>query len=277
MGDRIRAICHVEREAYATTVLVARMEEEALDPAPVWDDIKTFDGIPWRGVVDLVTAGYPCQPFSLAGKGLAERDPRHLWPHVRRIIGECGPSLVFLENVPGHVKRGFASVVADLQRMGYVVSAGLFSAEEVGAPHRRQRLFALAYAGRHAAGQSGRGAGPGGSDSPVSGDAREIVGCPSIAVADAHSDGLQRQWIDEFANTARRHDVDRCDRSAPAFPPPQCVHLWADVPADSQPAVCRVADGLACRVERLQLCGNGVVPVVAAHAFLTLARDLGVM
>jgi DNA (cytosine-5)-methyltransferase 1 len=76
--DKLRTVCYVEREASAAASLVARMEDKALDNAPVWDDIKTFDGKPWRGSVDIITAGYPCQPFSTAGKLLGEKDPRHL-------------------------------------------------------------------------------------------------------------------------------------------------------------------------------------------------------
>lgn len=81
-----RVVCFVEREVYAAAVLAARMEDASLPPAPIWSDLRTFDGKPWRGVVDCVTAGYPCQPFSLAGKRLGEKDPRHLWPEVARII-----------------------------------------------------------------------------------------------------------------------------------------------------------------------------------------------
>jgi len=116
--------------------------------APFWDDLRTFDGLPWRGIVHIVSSGYPCQPFSIAGKQLGTADPRHLWPHVARIIGEVRPVLVFLENVPEHLRLGFREVAQDLQGMGYRVAAGIFSAAEVGAPHQRQRLFALAHAGR---------------------------------------------------------------------------------------------------------------------------------
>ena len=80
---------HVERETFAAATLVARMEDASLDQAVVWDDVGTFDGRPWRGAVDIVTAGYPCQPFSVAGRRLGSEDPRHLWPHVARIIGRA--------------------------------------------------------------------------------------------------------------------------------------------------------------------------------------------
>src|SRR5690606_28062575 len=110
-----------------------------------WDDLSTFDGRRWRGVVDLVTGGYPCQPFSVAGKRLGENDPRHLWPHVRRIVAEVEPAFAFFENVPGHLSLGFEQVHDDLAGLGYCVAAGLFRAEELGAPHRRERLFILAH------------------------------------------------------------------------------------------------------------------------------------
>ena len=144
-----RTICHVERECYAAADLVARMENSTLPPAPIWDDVATFDGSPWRGAVDIVAAGYPCQPFSQAGKRRAEEDPRHLWPHIHRIIGEVSPAFVFLENVPGHLRLGFRDVAEDLRKMGYRVASVLVTAEEIGAPHKRERLFALAVADTH--------------------------------------------------------------------------------------------------------------------------------
>lgn len=145
-----RAVGHVERETYAAATLVARMEDASLDQAVVWDDVATFDGRPWRGAVDIVTAGYPCQPFSVAGKRRGADDPRHLWPHVARIIGEVEPPFVFLENVAHHLRLGFPEVASGLVGMGYKLAAGLFTAEEVGAPHKRERLFILAIRERRA-------------------------------------------------------------------------------------------------------------------------------
>ena len=139
-----RAVGHVERETFAAATLVARMEDASLDQAVVWDDVGTFDGRPWRGAVDIVTAGYPCQPFSVAGKRRGADDPRHLWPHVARIIGEIEPPFVFLENVAHHLRLGFPEVASGLVGMGYKLAAGLFTAAEVGAPHKRERLFILA-------------------------------------------------------------------------------------------------------------------------------------
>lgn len=143
-----RLVCCVEWESYATGLLASRMEEKALDDAPIWTNLRTFDGRPWRGIVDLVIAGYPCPPFSQAGKRLGAADPRHLWPEVARVVREVEPGFVFLENVSGHLSLGFDEVARDLEQMGYRVTPGVFSAEEVGAPHQRERLFILAHAVR---------------------------------------------------------------------------------------------------------------------------------
>ncbi len=138
-----RTICYVEREGFAVAYLVAAMEAGSLRPAPCFTNLRSFDGRPWRGIVDIITAGYPCQPFSYAGKRIGADDPRHLWPHVARIIGEVEPGLVFLENVPGHVSLGFPEVLEELRSLGYQATAGLYSAEEVGSSQKRERLFIL--------------------------------------------------------------------------------------------------------------------------------------
>lgn len=106
-------------------------------------DVKTVD---WSAVppVDILSAGYPCQPFSQAGKRLGSEDPRHLWPHIAIGIGHLRPAVVVLENVDGHVRRGLDTVVGDLARLGYDAVWTTVRASDVGAPHRRQRLFVLA-------------------------------------------------------------------------------------------------------------------------------------
>jgi DNA (cytosine-5)-methyltransferase 1 len=143
-----RTVCYVEIEAFPIEVLVSRMEDKTMDQAPVWTDCKTFDGNPWSKKVDCVIGGYPCQPFSVAGKQEGTSDPRHLWPHISRIVREVQPEWCFFENVENHLNLGFRDVRDELQAMGYDVEAGIFSAEEVGAPHRRRRLFILAHSFR---------------------------------------------------------------------------------------------------------------------------------
>ena len=143
-----RTVCYVEREAFPVVNLVAAMEANLLDAAPLWDDLRTFDGGPWRGVVDWLIGGIPCQPHSRAGKRKGAADERNLWPDARRVIEECRPSAVFLENVAGIERYYFDSIGPELRGLGYRIEEGLFSAEEVGAPHIRERLFVLGYADR---------------------------------------------------------------------------------------------------------------------------------
>lgn len=139
--------CYVEWEEYPRDSLIAGQRAGYMHPAPIWDNVKTFDGRPWRGVVDTILAGYPCQPFSQAGKRLGADDPRHLWPHVARVIRELGDGLrwVFLENVAGHITLGAETVLRELWDMGWTPAAGAFSAAETGAPHERLRWFCVAH------------------------------------------------------------------------------------------------------------------------------------
>ena len=140
-----RAVCLVEREAFAISHLVSAMEEGILAPAPVWSDVGTFDGRPWRGIVDGIIGGIPCQPHSIAGLRLGDDDERDLWSDARHIIVKARPWFVLIENVRGMVSSGgLERVWRDLLRLGYTVEPGLFTASEVGAPHDRERVFILA-------------------------------------------------------------------------------------------------------------------------------------
>ena len=138
-----RTVCFVEGEAFAVQHLVKKMEEGRLDYAPIWSNLITFDGKPWSGKVDIITSGFPCQPFSSLGKKLGEDDQRDLWPHVARIIGEVRPKLIFLENVPNIVNRRLDSIILDLDKMGFNCSWCVIPASSVGAPHKRERWFLL--------------------------------------------------------------------------------------------------------------------------------------
>lgn len=143
-GVRHRTVAFLEIEAYAVANLVAKMEQGHLVPAPVWTNLKTFPMEAFRGRVDFITAGYPCQPFSCAGQRKGTDDPRHLWPHLRRIYKTIHPRWMLFENVEGHVTLGLSTVISDLEEDGYRTTWGLFTAAEVGAPHRRKRVFILA-------------------------------------------------------------------------------------------------------------------------------------
>ncbi|MCC6315065.1 MAG: DNA cytosine methyltransferase, partial [Thermomicrobiales bacterium] len=143
-----RTVCYVEWNHFAASVIAARAQDGGLDDAPVWDDVGTFDGEPWRGVVDCVAAGFPCQPVSLAGKRQGMADERFIWGDIERIIGEVAPRYVFLENVPGILSADdgwfLDRVLFGLVALGFDCEWDLFSATETGAPHRRERWFCLA-------------------------------------------------------------------------------------------------------------------------------------
>jgi len=140
-----RPICYVEIEITAVQTLVSRIREGSLPDAPIFSDLSRFNGKRLRGLVDIVSAGLPCQPYSVAGKRKEHKDKRAIWPEFIRVVGEVLPSLVFLENVPEFLKH-FNPVGKELQRMGYVVEEPLFlSASDVGASHKRTRIFILAY------------------------------------------------------------------------------------------------------------------------------------
>jgi DNA (cytosine-5)-methyltransferase 1 len=111
---------------------------------PNLGDIKQID---WSTVepVDVIAGGYPCQPFSTAGKRQGENDPRHLWPYFRDAISGIRPQFAILENVRGHLSMGFDRVLADLAEVGYDAEWQIVSAASVGAPHRRERIICVAY------------------------------------------------------------------------------------------------------------------------------------
>lgn len=298
-----RTVCYVEIEAYAAEVLACRMEEGRLDSAPLWTDLRTFDGRPWSGAVDLVLGGYPCQPFSVAGARRGADDPRHLWPHIARILRELDRPCAFFENVSGHVSLGLREVRSELEDMGYCVEAESVRAEEVGAPHRRERLFILAYADQ---GRSGFGLAD--SNSSRVGDADQLrrrSGASGTRTSDAGGGGSilaytnrvgEQQPHDTTCTVTREDARQNPRRRGDAVGDADDARLegrgmrgseradewstWPPGPADDaqwrqwngpQPAIRRDADGLASRmvsrVDELRLCGGGVVPQQAAYAF----------
>lgn len=175
-GFEHRTVAHVEIEAFAAANLVAKMETGQLVPAPIWTDLKTLPALCFRERIDVLTGGYPCQPFSAAGLRKGNEDPRHLWPYIKRHIETIRPVRCFFENVEGHISIGLREVIADLESLGYTVAWGIFSAAEVGAPHQRKRVYILAHA--NGAGQQPSQGQPGASQ------ARHNAGWGGEAVAD---------------------------------------------------------------------------------------------
>lgn len=141
-----RCVCAVEIDEYARRVLIERQNDGCLRPFPIWDDITTFDGRPWSGRVDVVTGGFPCQDISAAGKGGGiEASRSGLWKHMARVVGEVRPSYVLVENSPLLVSRGLAVVLGDLAALGYDAVWGIVGADHASAPHKRDRIWILAY------------------------------------------------------------------------------------------------------------------------------------
>jgi DNA (cytosine-5)-methyltransferase 1 len=270
-----RAVCMVEREGFACADLVRKMQAGRLDQAPIFSDVADFDGRAWRGKVDIVTAGAPCQPFSAAGDQRGVSDERWLWPDIERILGECEPRWVFLENVPGVVQHGLARVLHGLAHLGFDAEWCLFSASSVGAPHIRKRFFLLASPG-------GRGGSPAvGNPNDTGLQEREGI------TGDARSEcatfertmwppGPSSDWSGipeglwpavENANGGRRwEEGDSSEQDERADRP--CEESGGQ--SSSQQLVCGVDHGTPNRVDRLRSLGNGVVPLVVAYAFRTL-------
>jgi DNA (cytosine-5)-methyltransferase 1 len=364
-----RTIGYIENEAFACSILEARMQDKTLDEAPIWTDLKTFNGRAWRGKVDCLTGGYPCQPFSVAGKKLAEKDPRHLWPEIKRLISEIEPPICFFENVGGHLRLGFKQVANDLSELGYKVKAGLFTAQEVGAPHKRERLFILAYrcdigcnsgsnniTQRHLQKnldrkfeenqqeRQGRITGISQNCQNVAnseeficqrampkrdqdGQSKSKIGGRSSELANAKSNGTRKYesgiwqgikkhcckladtqclgwrgrnngmegWqgsktktqgslcsCSEVMGDTNNEGLERweceereCSDQLPTWPPsPTSYEQWEGIPNNLKPAIHKLADGMANRVDEIRASGNGVVPLVAAYAWRVLSDGM---
>ena len=234
------ARAYVEWEQHPRDTLVAAMRAGYLAHAPIWDDLTTFGARPLAGAIDTLLAGYPCQPFSAAGQRKGADDERHLWPHVARVARELGDGLrwIILENVAGHVSLGLEAVLRELWDMGFTPAAGLFTAAEVGAPHKRERIFIVAYrdnqeqcpdglqsdTGSDGRNDTGRGGGAALGDTGPDADARRLEpGANRGSAGDRETDREERQrlWdrsggaVDDVDHTAgARRDDARCGPDA---------------------------------------------------------------
>lgn len=138
-------VCAVEIEPYRRKVLLQRQRDGILPKFPIWDDVRTFDGKPWRGRVDVVAGGFPCQDISVAGNGDGLDGERSgLWIEYARVLGEVRPAFAWIENSPMLVIRGLNRILSDLARLGYDAKWGCVSARDSGAPHLRNRIWILA-------------------------------------------------------------------------------------------------------------------------------------
>ena len=262
-GVEHRVIAHVEIEAFAIANLVAKMEEGRLDAAPVWTNLKTLPLDCFRDRVDIITGGYPCQPFSQAGKRAGKDDPRHLWPYIVDIIKAVRPVRCFFENVEGHISLGLREVIEDLEGLGYSTAWGIFSASEVGAPHQRKRVFILA----DTSGERSQGSqrlGPSREARIPRGHAPECSDQLADSVSPRSQAGLSGQERPNQEGDSGVVDNGSGEQGG-----------WTDgMPWAIEPNVGRVVDGATDRVDRIRLLGNGVVPQTAAKAWLVLAEEL---
>jgi DNA (cytosine-5)-methyltransferase 1 len=253
-GVEHRVIAYVEIEAFAIANLVAKMESGQLVPAPIFTDLKTFPAHLFRDCVDIITGGYPCQPFSAAGKRLGTEDPRHLWPYILDHIRSIRPVRCMFENVEGHISLGLREVIGDLEGAGYRTAWGIFSAAEVGAPHQRKRVYILADSGS-AGQQTFRDESGAKWETELTGKSGEL--------ADTISAGSQGR-LSGREDTERESQLRHLGCGGTALQRGQ-EQSWPP-----EPRVGRVVDGCADRVDRIRLLGNGVVPQTAAKAWTTL-------
>ena len=267
----LRTVAFSEIEAYAVANLVAKMEAGLLDAAPIWTNLKTFPWKDFRGKVDILSGGFPCQPFSAAGRRKGDEDPRHLFPYIKQGIQLLRPAIVFLENVEGIISSKLGEgwtdtegtpvllhVLRELERVDYKATAGIFSASEVGAPHQRKRVFIMAHSNNtqppagsidfiHKIGRSMEG-----TWNAISKEwsARSDVIISNCDVWPSRRGEDQREW--EPKRTIKSSLGGDADGSSD----------WMDY-GDLCESVCN-------RTDELRLLGNGVVPSTAERAFRVL-------
>lgn len=233
-----RTVCYVENAIYPIACLKARIREGFLDDAPIWDDVQTFDGKPWRGTVDIVTAGFPCQPWAAGGKGYGKHDDRNLWPDTIRIIDEVRPTWVLLENSPRLLQQSHQrgsppyvqQIIGQLAVSGYVGQWGCLSAAGIGAAHKRRRLWIVAHT------SSARGS------ELLRGDCGDITTYNEKDRVSGTTATLDAVWS----------------------------HLSRLEERLGQPSVFGDDDGMAHRVDRLRAIGEGQVPAVVRCAWQLL-------
>jgi DNA (cytosine-5)-methyltransferase 1 len=269
----------VEIEDYPRKVLEQRQADGVLPFFPTFGDIKDFDGTPWRGTVDVLCGGFPCQDISAAGKGAGITGERSgLWKEYARLIGEMRPRFVFAENSPLLRTRGLGVVLEDLAALGYNARWGVLGARDVGAPHKRDRMWVLAWR-RNDTNASSFGWNNGCNhreERPIlhnqDGNAEEdkpkrdkrLSGTWDARSNVAYSDLPQREGAGQSIGSYPEH-ADSLPSSA----------WWGKDPAEiPKLGLGRMADGVANRVDRLKAIGNGQVPMCAAMAFSILSEGL---
>jgi DNA (cytosine-5)-methyltransferase 1 len=223
---------------------------------PIHEDITKLDGKQYAGTIDVICGGYPCQPFSVAGKQKGSKDARHLWPEMFRIIKDAKPRWVIAENVEGHVKLGLDAVLDDLESEGYTCWTFIIPACAVAAPHQRNRIWIIAnpkHDGQLAAKE------PGSKGASIQHDQEgqnctskfERVG-KSLDVAHSDSERNEGSWQESLY---RFKEFSWCESIRRV----EDLRGRQDIP---EPLICRTDDGFSQRVDRLKSLGNAVVPQI---------------
>ena len=287
-----RTVCAVEWEPYPASVLCARQNDGLLPPFPIWDDVQTFDGKPWRGIVDVVSGGFPCQDISAAGKGAGIDGERSgMWKHMARVVSEVRPRYVFVENSPMLVTRGLERVLGDLTALGYDTKWTVMGAADVGANHQRDRIWIvgkLAHTGCEL--RQTRDATRMDSETqigttstvhnPSSCQGQANVAYTSELFSNGGNNnfriGLERKEKSQLGNNCWQSNVSNSDFTQRkggglsvrvdqehAY---ACDSRWWQI----EPNVGRMANGVASGVDRLKAIGNGQVPLCAATAWRLL-------
>lgn len=254
-------VCAVEIEPYCRKILLQRQRDGILPKFPIWDDVRTFDGKPWREKIDCICGGFPCQDISCAGKGAGIDGERSgLWSEFARIISEVRPRYAFVENSPMLAIRGLGRVLGDLSEIGYDARWCVMGADDVGAPHIRKRMWILAHTRHKRGGHSFRQRIGGTCERELE---KTEWQSETVEVARPSARTEIVAYPELFGN-GRREQFESCS-------------WWDRDPADQDGAfesqLGRVADGVANRVDRLKAIGNGQVPLVAATAFNFLKRE----
>jgi DNA (cytosine-5)-methyltransferase 1 len=255
-----RTVCAVEWEPYPASVLCARQNDGLLPPFPVWDDVQTFDGEPWRGIVDVVSGGFPCQDISAAGKGTGIDGERSgMWKEMARIIHEVRPRYAFVENSPMLTSRGLGTVLGDLASMGFDARWGVLGAVDVGANHKRDRIWIVAkWRGQLSHAQHNR----------IGRWEQQQKGVEEASRNMAYTSLSGFQTRNDTALKPQKPPLEKQSwRSSNEFG--KTKHWW-----EVEPNVGRVADGVAARVDRLKAIGNGQVSLCAATAWQILSKDI---
>lgn len=219
----LETVAFCERDAFCQSVLRKQWPE-----ITIHDDVRFLDGTEYRGI-DVITGGYPCQPFSVAGSQKAENDDRHLWPEMRRVIAQAEPAWVICENVYGHIALGLDSVLHDLEALGYATQPFVIPALAAGANHNRERVFIVAYSASNGFDES-----------------------PTARSYEAANDNSP-SWQEENCNHERRSGLRIGVEWRSGTP-------WG---WGIEPPALRVDDGLPNRMDRNRALGNAIVPQIA--------------